>query len=140
GLAVPEIGDALLETRPDVALIAGWHSATQMRAMAACRANRVPVLYRGDSHLGTRPAGLKGLLWRVKTRVLLARYAAHLAVGQRARAYLLANGVSPAQIYASPHAVDNDFFAATAAPYLPDAARHNARRAYGFSPDDFIVL
>src|SRR5207249_8688902 len=80
------------------------------------------------------------LLWRVKTRVLLARYAAHLAVGQRARAYLLANGVSPAQIYGSPHAVDNVFFAATAAPYLPDAARHDARRACGFSPDDFIVL
>src|SRR5258708_18208791 len=83
GLDVPEIGAALLETQPHVALIAGWHSVTQMRAMTACRANRVPVLYRGDSHLGTRPGGVTGLLWRVKTRALRARHAPHIALGQR---------------------------------------------------------
>jgi glycosyltransferase involved in cell wall biosynthesis len=140
GLDVPDIGAALLETQPDVALIAGWHSVTQTRAMTACRANGIPVLYRGDSHLGTRPSGVTGVLWRVKTRVFLARYSAHLAVGQRARAYLLANGVPAARIYASPHAVDNELFASTAAPHLSDAARMAVRCSYGLSPQDFVVL
>jgi glycosyltransferase involved in cell wall biosynthesis len=140
GLDVPEIAGALLDTKPDVALIAGWHSVTQMRAMTACRAHGIPVLYRGDSHLGMRPGGLKSLAWRVKTRALLARYSAHLAVGRRAREYLIANGVPPTRIYASPHAVDNHFFAATAAPHLADSPRQAARRSYGLSADDFVVL
>src|SRR5262249_38720322 len=52
GIDVHEIGDAVLDTRPDVAMIAGWHSASQHRSMRACRAHRIPVLYRGDTHLG----------------------------------------------------------------------------------------
>src|SRR5262249_18514939 len=139
-LDVTEIGAALIDTRPDVALIPGWHSITQIRAMAACRARGVPVLYRGDSHLGFRPPGAKGVLWGVKTRTLLGRYSAHLAVGRRSGEYLLANGVPPTRIYASPHAVDNDFFAAMAAPHLADGARQCVRRAYGLAPDDFVVL
>src|SRR5439155_11135154 len=53
---------------------------------------------------------------------------------------LFANGVPPTRIYASPHAVDNDFFAATAAPHLDGAARVDARRTYRLAPDDFVVL
>src|SRR5262245_49889059 len=32
GLDVPEIGSALVETRPDVVLVPGWHSASLARA------------------------------------------------------------------------------------------------------------
>jgi len=37
GLDVPEIGDAIRESRPDVALIMGWYSVTPLRASWACR-------------------------------------------------------------------------------------------------------
>src|SRR5439155_23799571 len=56
GIDVEEIGDALLETTPDVALVAGWHSKSQMRAIASCRQHRIPLVYRGDTHLGMRPS------------------------------------------------------------------------------------
>jgi glycosyltransferase involved in cell wall biosynthesis len=140
GIDVREIGDVVLATKPDVAMVAGWHSATQLRAIRALRRNRVPVLYRGDTHLGMRPAGVRALLWRAKTRAMLGQYSAHLAVGTRARDYLLANSVPATGIFASPHAVDNEFFASNADPYLSDSGRRAARAAHGIGADEFVVL
>ena len=140
GLDVPEIGDAILETKPDVVMVAGWHSMTQMRAIATCRRHRIPLLYRGDTHLRLGPSGLRRTLWRMKTWALLHRYAAHLAVGQRARQYLRAHGIPATRIYASPHSVDNGFFADAAARHLTETGRPDARQAYGFTPGDFVVL
>ena len=140
GLDVPEIGEAILETRPDAVLVAGWHSVTQVRAIMVCRRRRVPLIFRGDAHLGLRPGGGRGLFWGLKTRTLLHRYSAYLAVGQRARAYLRAHGVPASRIYASPHAVDNDFFAEAASPYLTEAGRAEARRVHGFETGDFVCL
>src|SRR5207253_1762774 len=37
GLDVPEIGDAIARTRPDVVLITGWYSITLVRALVAAR-------------------------------------------------------------------------------------------------------
>ncbi len=139
GIDVKEIGDALLETAPDVALVAGWHSISQLRAIAACRRRRIPLIYRGDTHLGSRPRGIRALAWAIKTRTLLRQYDAHLAVGRRSREYLRAHGVSATRIFWSPHAVDNAFFAAMAAPHLSEGGRAEARRALGFRDDDFLV-
>jgi glycosyltransferase involved in cell wall biosynthesis len=61
-------------------------------------------------------------------------------VGTRAREYLAAHGIAPTRIFASPHAVDNDLFAATAAPHLTPAGRLAARRALGLPAADFVVL
>ena len=58
GVDVPEIGEAIRESAPDVVLIPGWHSITLVRALGACRRARLPVLYRGDTHLGNAPARL----------------------------------------------------------------------------------
>ncbi|MFI5177450.1 MAG: glycosyltransferase family 4 protein [Vicinamibacterales bacterium] len=140
GLDVPEIGDAVLDTKPDVVMVAGWHSITQVRAIAACRRHRIPLLYRGDTHLGVGPSGLRRPLWRMKTWALLHRYSAYLAVGSRSRQYLRAHRVPPTRIYSSPHSVDNEFFANIAANHLTDAGRADARRAYGFEPGDFVVM
>jgi glycosyltransferase involved in cell wall biosynthesis len=140
GLDVAEIGDALLATKPDVAMVTGWHSRTQLRAISTCRRHRIPIIYRGDTHLGMRPPGLRSLAWPVKTRAMLSRYAAYLAVGSRAREYLLSNGVKPTRIFSSPHAVDNACFASSAEPYLDAAGREAARRSFGCAPEDFIVL
>ena len=140
GLDVPEIDEAVLDTKPDVVMVAGWHSITQIRAIAACRRHRIPLLYRGDSHLGVGPSGLRRPLWRMKTWALLHRYSAHLAVGRRSRRYLLAHGVPPTRIYSSPHSVDNEFFANAAAEHLTDSGRVDVRRAYGFRQGDFVVL
>ena len=140
GLDVPEIGAAVADTRPDVVLVPGWHSVTFVRAILSARRRGVPVLYRGDTHSATSPAGWRSLAWHARTRAVLKLYSAYLSVGSLSRQYLVSHGAAPTRIFASPHGVDNDWFAACAEPHLSGAGRAEARAACGGSPDDFIVL
>jgi glycosyltransferase involved in cell wall biosynthesis len=135
GLDVPEVDAAIRESRPDVVLLPGWHSVTLVRALWACRRAGIPVLYRGDTHLGTRPGGWRGLLWAGRTRFLLRRFSGWLAVGRRADAYLRHFGSPAERVWASPHAVDNEFFAAAAR-----GRRPVARAGFGLRDDEFTVL
>jgi glycosyltransferase involved in cell wall biosynthesis len=140
GLDVPEIGAAIADTRPDVVLVPGWHSVTLVRAILSARRRGVPVLYRGDTHTGSSPSGWRRLAWHVKTRAILKSYSGYLSVGRLSRQYLLGHGATPTRVFASPHAVDNDAFAAGAEPYSSGAGRVKARAACGGGPGDFIVL
>jgi glycosyltransferase involved in cell wall biosynthesis len=140
GLDVPEIGAAIRESRPDVVLIPGWHSITLLRALWACRRQGVPVLYRGDTNLGTRPLGWRRSLWKLRTRALLRAFDGYLSVGQRAREYLRRFGGRGSRIWQAPHCVDNEFFARAASPHQSSAGRAAARAAWGIRPDEFVVL
>jgi glycosyltransferase involved in cell wall biosynthesis len=140
GLDVPEIGAALAESRPDVAMIPGWHSVTLVRALWACRRARIPTLYRGDTHLGHRPTGWRGAVWGARTRRLVHLFDGHLSVGTRAREYLTHFGADPCRVFDAPHAVDNELFARTSSPHRTPAARMAARVSWGLAPQGFIVL
>jgi glycosyltransferase involved in cell wall biosynthesis len=140
GVDVPGIGEAVLATRPDVALIPGWYSVTLLRAIRACRRAGVPVLYRGDSNLASAPSGLKRLAWRARTRLRLRAYDGYLATGTRSREYLESFGIRPERLFDSPHCVDNDLFARQAAPFQTAEGRRAAREALGLAADAFVVL
>ena len=140
GLDVKEMASAVADSRPEVVLAPGWHSITLMRAIRWARGRGVPVIYRGDTNNSTGPAGWRRLPWDAKTRGLLALYSGYLSVGRRSREYLLSHGVPATRIFASPAAVDNDCFAAGAAPHLAGSARTSARARCGASPHDFVVL
>jgi glycosyltransferase involved in cell wall biosynthesis len=140
GLDVEEIGDAVRASKPDVVLVPGWHSITMTRAIVAAKRAGIPVLYRGDSNNLGAPEGWRRIAWHAKTRAMLALYSGYLSVGSRSREYLLAHGVSPLSVFASRHAVDNECFAAGAAPHLTPEGRIAARAACAAGPDDFIVL
>jgi glycosyltransferase involved in cell wall biosynthesis len=137
GLDVPQIARSLRSTRPDVAMIQGWHSVTLMRALLACRRTSIPVVYRGDS---TLESGRGGALWRGRTWALLRLFSAWLAVGQRADRYLASFGLPRPRTFASPHCVDNARFAAAAAPHRTPEGCRAARAAFGIAPDAFVPL
>jgi glycosyltransferase involved in cell wall biosynthesis len=140
GLDVDGMGAALEATRPDVLLVPGWYSVTMTRAIRWARVRGIPVLYRGDTNNAMAPRGWRRSLWHLKTRGLLSSYSGYLSVGRRSRQYLTSHGASPTRIHASPACVDNDGFAASAAPHLPPAARAAARQRLGAAPQDFVVL
>lgn len=140
GLDVPEIGSAIADTAPDVVLITGWYSVTLVRALFACRRLGVPTLYRGDSHLLSGPRGWKRPFWTLKTGLLLRQFDGFLSPGVRVTEYLRWYGVPDYRIFHVPHAVDNETFAASAAPYQDPAVRAAARRRWGIDPDAFVVL
>ena len=140
GLNVPEIGDVIGKSRPDVALVMGWYSVTLVRALWACKKLRIPILYRGDTHLGSAPAGWRKLLWILKTRFLLQLFHSYLSVGMRSREFLRSFGAPSSRIYHAPHCVDNNFFADAAAPFTVQDARASVRLMFGLESDDFVVL
>lgn len=140
GLDVRGIGAALEATSPDVLLVPGWYSITLTRALRWARVRGIPVIYRGDTNNRTAPTGWRKPLWNLKTRGLLSLYSGYLAVGRRSREYLTSHGVSPIHIHHSPATVDNESFAAAAAPHLTSAARDAARARFGATPRDFLVL
>jgi glycosyltransferase involved in cell wall biosynthesis len=140
GLDVPEIGDAIARTSPNVVLVAGWQSITLVRALVRCRRLGIPVLYRGDSHLLSGPVGWRRTLWAVKTWFLLRQFAGFLAPGRRVRDYLRSFGVPVYRIFDVPHGVDNALFAAVSATHADPASRVAQRRAWGIDADAFVPL
>jgi glycosyltransferase involved in cell wall biosynthesis len=140
GLNVPGLARAIVEFAPDVALVPGWYSVSLVRALLACRRAGIPVLYRGDNNLIGQRRGVKGLAWRARTRLLLRLFDVYLSVGLANRAYLEAFVNDRTRIFDVPHFVDNDFFAATAAPHQTAEARAAARRAWALGDDDFVML
>jgi glycosyltransferase involved in cell wall biosynthesis len=140
GLDVPEISRAIADTNPDVVMITGWYSVTLVRALIACRRLGFPTLYRGDSHLLSGPRNWKRPLWNLKTGFLLRQFDGFLSPGQRVNEYLRWYRVAPHRIFRVPHAVDNEMFAATAAPFQRPEARAAARRRLGIAPDAFVPL
>ena len=76
------------------------------------------------------PAGWRRAAWHAKTRAFLSLYSGYLSVGRLlARVPRWRHGVAPTRIFASPHAVDNEWFAASAAPSSAGAGRAKARAA-----------
>jgi glycosyltransferase involved in cell wall biosynthesis len=140
GLDVPEIADAIRDSRPDVVLVPGWYSITLVRALRACRRLGVPVLYRGDTHGDGVGRGLRAIAWRLHSRRRLRLFDGYLSVGSRARAYLQRAGVTDWRIFHAPHAVDNAYFADAAAAFDGAEGRAAARRALGLPADRFVVL
>src|SRR5215203_1430785 len=81
------IGDAILNTKPDVVMIAGWYSIGLVRALLTCRRHGIPTLYRGDSNLLSGPHGWRRALRSIKTRLLLRQFDGYLSPGSRADEY-----------------------------------------------------
>ena len=140
GLDVPEISSAIRDSRPDIALIPGWHSVTLARALWACRGQAVPALYRGDNNLGTAPTDWWRGPWALRTRLLLRLFDGYLSVGKHARAYLERFGARDSLIWDAPHCVDTEFFGRAAAAHQTPEARRAARAAFGLPREAFVVL
>jgi glycosyltransferase involved in cell wall biosynthesis len=139
-LNVPGLEEKLARTRPEVVLVSGWHSVMQLRGIRACRRRGLPLLYRGDSNLDGRNDGFAGVLRRFRTSRLLRCFTGYLSVGTKAREFLKAFGAPDDRIFPSPHAVDNDFFAKGAAPFLDRELRASLRREWQATPSEFVVL
>jgi glycosyltransferase involved in cell wall biosynthesis len=133
GIDIPEIGDAIAATRPDVVLIPGWHSITYVRALRWCRRHRIPVIWRGDTH----GLGRISPAWYARTRVLLHMFDYHLSVGENTNAYLRRFGVRGPRIFSSPHHVDNAHFAMT--DDARAAARVSTRSRLEIPADHFVI-
>jgi len=120
GFRNPSLAARLSAWRPDAVLVFGYKWASHLRVIAWARRRRIPLLFRGDSHLLGRPALRPLARWLL--RILYSQFAAFLYVGAANREYFAAFGVPPRKLFFAPHAVDRELFD-------PADSRHRAAAA-----------
>jgi glycosyltransferase involved in cell wall biosynthesis len=140
GVDAADGGSAIEATHPDVVVVPGWHSAFYRRVLVECRRRRIPVLYRGDTNLQTVHRGVAKWAWHLRTQIRLRQFDGYLSVGTRSREFLRRFGAPADRIFDSPHAVDNAYFAAGAAPRQTHEGRRAARARFGIGLGEFVVL
>jgi glycosyltransferase involved in cell wall biosynthesis len=136
GCDTPEIGAQLREGHFDAVLLPGWHLKSYVQALFAAKRQGLPVLVRGDSHLGTPRSPLKKAIKEGFSPPFLRLFDAALYVGQRSRAYWIHYRYPAERLFFSPHCVDTEWFAARAT----DAAGAALRGELGIAPDAKLAL
>ena len=120
GLRNPELHARLRAWRPDAILLFGYNYNTHLKLVAWARLQRIPLIFRGDSHLLGRKslALVKGFL----LRQLYRQFAAITYVGHSNRHYFSQLGAPDKRLFFAPHAVDTSHFS-------PDNPQHRERTA-----------
>ena len=136
GIDTPDIKAHLQAGKFDAVLLIGWHKKFLLQALYAAKRLRLPVMVRGDSHLDTPRSRLKKLAKQLAYPVFLRQFDAALIVGQRNREYWRHYRFPEARMFASPHCVDNDWFAQRAS----EAARLELRGRLGIGADAPVAL
>lgn len=136
GLRNPQLTAGLDAYAPNVVLLFGYKSPSQLRIVQWSRSCKVPLIFRGDSHL----LGNRRLPWpsQILLRMLYARVSAFACVGAANRDYFLALGVPEQKLFLAPHAVD-------ASRFDPDqpatrVAASALREKLAIRPDARVVL
>ena len=104
GLDNPLLTGRLSAWRPDAVLLFGYNWLSHQRALWWARRHRVPLIFRGDSHLLGR--GRLPVMRRLLLGFLYRQFAAFLPVGAANREYFRALGVPDNLLFFSPHSVD----------------------------------
>jgi glycosyltransferase involved in cell wall biosynthesis len=136
GLDNPELIPRLEAWRPDCVLIFGYNWLALQRAIWWAKRQRIPALFRGDSHLLGR--GQLPLTRRILLRFLYRKFAAFLYTGTANRDYFAKLGVPSAKLFFAPHSVDASRF--TADPDGTRTAAERLRRSLGIADKRVVVF
>lgn len=128
-LIAPEIWNAVRSGNFDAVLIHGHSHAANLIAMAAAKSAGIPVMIRGETHLGLARSELKRLIRRPVMSAFYRLIDRHLAIGSANADYYRAMGVPERKIFRVPYTVDNDRF--IAASRLTAAERESWRTRFG---------
>jgi glycosyltransferase involved in cell wall biosynthesis len=138
GCDTPEIGQHIESGRFDAVMTMGWYLKSYVQAVRACKRLGLPVMVRGDSTLQAQKSIVIRAAKATVFPSLIRRFDAFLVVGKRSKSYLERYGVTEDRMFWSPHAVDNDRFAAG----VREAChtRNVDREDLECQPDEFVVL
>lgn len=136
GLRNPSLTARIAAWGPNAVLLFGYNYAAHLRTIAWCRWRRIPLIFRGDSHLlgQRRPSLLK----RLALRTLYRQFSAVSYVGEANRSYFRTFGVPAERLFFAPHAVNHEHYN----PALPAhrAAAQRLRTELGLGPDRRVVI
>lgn len=133
------IGAVLDELAPRAVLIVGYSPAFHRRAWAAAWRRRLPVLFRGEtSDLPQTPGVGMAMIRGAALRLLYARCARVLYIGERAKRHYRAHGVDHERLVFSPYCVDTSAFRMSESDRI--RLRAETRRGMGIGDDRVVLL
>ncbi|MBK9990046.1 MAG: glycosyltransferase family 4 protein [Verrucomicrobia bacterium] len=136
GLRNPELPSHLRAWCPNAILLFGYNYNTHLKLVVWARLNRIPLIFRGDSHLlGRRHLSLfKGLV----LKQLYRQFSAVTYVGNSNRHYFQQLRVPDEKLFFAPHAVNAEHFNPANQSYRERAA--TLRASLGIAPSTRVVL
>ncbi|WP_404786646.1 glycosyltransferase family 4 protein [Altericista sp. CCNU0014] len=110
GLNNPTLSQRVQAFLPDAVLLMNYNYASCYRFLLQWNRDRIPLLFRGDSHRLLPSPGIKAWAKQKVIQKIFHRFAACLYVGKANYEYFRYHDVSANRLFFSPHAVDNDRF------------------------------
>jgi glycosyltransferase involved in cell wall biosynthesis len=136
GCDTPEVGAQLRDGGFEALLVQGWHLKAYCQGIVAAKRQGIPVVVRGDSHLGTPRSLAVRTAKAIGYPLVMRLFDAALFVGERSRAYWLNYRYPASRLFFSPHCVDTVWFGERATAQ----ARATLRNRLGISPDAKLAL
>jgi glycosyltransferase involved in cell wall biosynthesis len=137
-LVAPQVWSELRSGRYDVLWLHGHNYAANLLALLTAKSVGMPVMMRGETHLGLPCHGIKSLLRRPLIGALYESCDRLLAIGSANAAFYRAMGVPDAKISLVPYSVDNDRFMRSAD--LTREQKAEIRRRYNVPTERPCVL
>jgi len=138
GVRNPDLLQRVLDWRPDAVHVSGYAFASHLRLLRALHQRRLPVLFRGDSHLLSPTPLWKRLAKQILLRQIFRYPSLFLDVGLHNRRYYQHYGVDSSRLFHCPHSIDVERFR-TSADHFETKAR-DWRSELGIGADDLVVL
>jgi glycosyltransferase involved in cell wall biosynthesis len=137
-LIVPQVWKELQSGRYDVLWLHGHNYAANLIALMAAKTDGIPVMMRGETHLGLARGTTKSRLRRPVIGALYRSCDRLLAIGSANAAFYRAMGVPDRKIFLVPYSVDNDRFMQSAS--LTNDQKTKIRKRYNVPVDRPSVL
>lgn len=137
-LVAPEVWAEVRSGRYDFLWLHGHNYAVNIVALMAAKTRGIPVMMRGETHLGLRRGALKLWLRSILMRAFYKTCDRFLAIGSANHDFYRAMGVADAKIFKVPYTVDNARFIAASG--LSAGDRSDWRRRLGVDSAAPVIL
>jgi glycosyltransferase involved in cell wall biosynthesis len=137
-LVGPQVWMELRSGRYDVLWLHGHNYAANLIALGVAKSAGLPIIMRGETHLGLPRSGINSVLHKPVMNALYRTCDRLLAIGSANAAFYRAMGVPNHKIFLVPYSVDNDRFIRFA--NLTGEQRVEIRKRYSIPTDRPSVL
>lgn len=137
GIINPTLIQDIKEWQAKALLVFGWSYRSHLKVIRYFK-GKIPIFFRGDSHLLNERSGIKQILRRISLKWIYRHIDYAFYVGARNKQYYLKHGLKEEQLLFAPHAVDNQRFYDIDGQYSQKAAEW--RQQLGIDDEKIIVL